>query len=93
MSSTPYKQLIAYLPTMAAVVNSFQSPEVQLVAFKRLIGALDDALNVKPGSEQGKPLRQVASSSSRNGHGSSASDIEITHELVEGESIHSAIGE
>jgi hypothetical protein len=93
MSSTHYKQLISYMPSMAAVVNSFQSPEVQLVAFQRLIGALDDALNIKPNSEPPKLSRSASTPSSRNGHGSGDSDIEITHDLVEGESIHSAIGD
>ena len=91
MSSTHYKQLIAYMPTMAAVVNSFESPEVQLVAFQRLIGAFETALNIKPPVEAPKSSR--TSFASRNGHGSSDSDMEITHDLVEGESIHSAIGD
>lgn len=93
MSSTHYKQLISYMPSMAAVVNSFQSPEVQLEAFQRLIGALEEALNVKQNGEPAKLLRSTASSNGRNGHGSSESDVEITHDLVDGESIHSVIGE
>lgn len=91
MSSTNYKQLISYMPTMAAVVNSFQSPEVQLVAFQRLIGALESALNIKTTPETGKSSRTSFPMNGRNG--SSSSEIEITHDLVEGDSIHSAIGE
>lgn len=93
MSSTHYKQLISYLPTMAAVVNSFQSQEVQLVAFQRLIGALESALNIKPAPESEKNSRPSFQSVSRNGNGSSDSGMEITHDLVEGDSIHSGIGE
>ena len=93
MSSTNYKQLISYMPTMAAVVNSFQSPEVQLIAFQRLIGALEGALNIKPPVESGKSSRPAVTSRNGHGHGSSDSDMEITHDLVEGESIHSAIGD
>ena len=91
MSSTNYKQLISYMPTMAAVVNSFQSPEVQLMAFQRLIGALESALNIKPTSEPGKSSRTSLPGTGRNG--SSSAEIEITHDLVEGDSIHSAIGD
>lgn len=92
MSSTNYKQLISYMPTMAAVVNSFQSPEVQVVVFQRLIGALENALNLKPAAgESDKTSRPSVLGSGRNG--SSVSGMEITHDLVEGDSIHSAIGE
>lgn len=92
MSSTNYKQLISYMPTMAAVVNSFQSPEVQIVVFQRLIGALENALNMKPSAaDSDKSSRPSVLGSGRNG--SSVSGMEITHDLVEGDSIHSAIGE
>lgn len=95
MSSSNYKQLIAYMPTMAAVVNSFQSPEVQLVAFQRLIDALEDALQIRPAGDAARPPRAVNGSAAPRSTSSVSAgpEMEIAHDLVDGDSIHSAIGE
>ena len=73
MSSARYKRLLTNLPSMAAIVNAFQSPEVQVQVYSSLIYALDEA--ERPSSD--------TRSSRRNG------TAEVEHDLVEGDSIHS----
>jgi hypothetical protein len=81
MSPLRYKTLLTYLPGMASVVNAFNSPQVQTAVYDVLMDALDTKLEVEGlgrGAGDRLPLTQVLASSS----------TELTHDLVEGESIH-----
>ena len=78
MSSTRYKRLLTNLPSMAAIVNSFQSSDVQLEVFKTLMDALEGSGGL-PSSEA--RLAQKSSTILTEG--------EVQHDLVEGDSIHS----
>ncbi len=42
MNATRWKLLMAYLPAVASVVNSFENAEVQAKVFDTLLGALDE---------------------------------------------------
>ncbi len=42
MSFSRWRVLTAYLPGISSIVNSFQSPEVQLAVYQSLIKALDE---------------------------------------------------
>jgi hypothetical protein len=85
MSSLRYRRLITNLPSMAAVVNSFQTPEVQRDVFRLLVDAMEDAVagdderDGLAGSSTG--LRRAL----RNGK-----SPEVLADVVEGDSIHSA---
>lgn len=76
MSPLRYKTLLTYLPGMASVVNSFDSPHVQAAVYTTLMEALDTKLNTEGLGRDIASEPLVASSS------------ELTHELIEGESIH-----
>ena len=41
MNAARYKLMLSYLPSMAVIVNSFQSPEVQQAVFASLMEALN----------------------------------------------------
>lgn len=80
MSSQKYRRLLVNLPSMASVVNSFQSPEVQLEVYRLLVAELEEAtaaLGTANGSN-GKPRGK------KNGD----SQVELAHALVDGDSIH-----
>lgn len=79
MSSLRYRRLITNLPSMATVVNSFQTPEVQREVFRLLVDAMEDAV-----AEDEEP-RETRSSrrSTRNGK-----PQEALADLVAGDSIH-----
>lgn len=82
MSSTSYKKLLTNLPSMAAIVNSFQSEQVQIRVYETLIQALENRqsdLSDEPG--QSSTLKKSSSVLLTNG--------DVSHELVEGDSIHS----
>lgn len=94
MSSSRWRVLTAYLPGIASVVNSFQSPEVQLAVYQSLIEALDEkteaeevqaAGKARASSSRSKPMleREVVTSSH---------DSELAYDIVEGESIHALMG-
>lgn len=94
MSSSRWRVLTAYLPGIASVVNSFQSPEVQVAVYQSLIKALDEktdaedaqaAARVRAASTRGKsaPEREVATTSH---------DSELAFDIVDGESIHALMG-
>ena len=86
MSSLHYKTLLANLPSMAAVVNSFNSPDVQKAVFDVLIESFEQRL----ASERANLNGSATSRSPRNGADKPTDDDgELTHELVEGDSIHS----
>ena len=70
-----YKTLLSYLPGMASVVNSFQSEQVQIAVFDRLVAALEERAEFNDPA----PARKK----------SPTSESEVTHDLLEGESIHS----
>ncbi|MEZ5941467.1 MAG: hypothetical protein R3C18_08760 [Planctomycetaceae bacterium] len=78
MSSSRYKRLLTNLPSMAAIVNSFQSSEVQLEVFKTLMDALEGTGGLTSGDTR---LAQKSSTILTEG--------EVQHDLVEGDSIHS----
>jgi hypothetical protein len=73
MSSGQYRRLLTNLPSMASVVNAFQSPDVQLAVYRTLIESLLEAT-----SDEG-------SSSSRVSKGKSRNEMDV----VEGDNIHS----
>lgn len=84
MSPQRYRALLSYLPGMAVVVNSFQSPDVQRQVYDELL----QALNVKLDSEGAGPdAKSAARKPSTNGRHFSE-DSDLAHDLVEGESIH-----
>jgi hypothetical protein len=79
-----YKTLLTYLPGMASVVNAFDSPAVQTSVYEVLMEALDTKLDTEglgrgnTAPDASRPLTQVMA----------ASNGELTHDLVEGDSIH-----
>lgn len=85
MSSQRYRRLLTNLPSMATVVNSFQSPEVQREIYLLLIDALDEA--VTDGDTATLTSRRP-SSGSRKGRSE-----EALADLAEGDSIHSLSAE
>lgn len=100
MNPLRYKLMVSYLPGMAAIVNSFQSPDVQKAVFDSLMEALNAKMEAEStGAGTGALARnRVSSAASKlNGHASiplreSARFVpgdEIAHDLAEGDSIHS----
>ncbi|MBC7821884.1 MAG: hypothetical protein IAG10_33780 [Planctomycetaceae bacterium] len=93
MSASRWRVLTAYLPGIASVVNSFQSPEVQLSVYQSLMKALDAKTEAEEAqavaksrmSSRGKLATDRESAS--NGH-----DGELVYDIVEGESIHAMMG-
>ena len=93
MSTSRWRVLTAYLPGIASVVNSFQSPEVQLAVYQSLMRALDE----KTEAEDALAAAKSKLSSSRGKSNMyrdvvSAQDGELAYDIVEGESIHALIG-
>ena len=93
MSSSRWRVLTAYLPGIASVVNSFQSPEVQLAVYQSLIQALDEktaaedaqaAARAKATTGRGKQIAEREAVNSQ--------DSELAYDIVEGESIHALMG-
>lgn len=82
MSPLRYKTLLTYLPGMASVVNAFDSPDVQNSVYGILMDALDTKLDLeglgRGALEPDRPATIITP----------ASNGELTHELIEGESIH-----
>ena len=93
MSASRWRVLTAYLPGIASVVNSFQSPEVQLSVYQSLMQALDEKTEAEEAqaaaksrsSSRGKLVTDRESVNS--GHGS-----ELAFDIVDGESIHAFMG-
>lgn len=83
MSPQRYRALLSYLPGLAAVVNSFQSPDIQRQVYDDLMLALNGKLESEGA---GAETRSSVRSSSLNG-----SNGEIAHELVDGGSIHTEL--
>jgi hypothetical protein len=87
MTSARYKTLLAYLPGMASVVNSFQSQEVQLAVYNNLM----DALNERETSDGKTPLsniKPVQSQYSARRVSIPSQESMVLHDLVEGANIH-----
>lgn len=84
MSALRYKTLLSYLPGMASVVNTFQSPQVQNAVYEKLMEALEAKLQ----SEGIGPIELVPLARDRKRSLPPADPTEVTHDLVEGESIH-----
>lgn len=82
MNPLRYKTLLTYLPGMASVVNAFDSPQVQTSVYETLMEALNTKLEIeglgRSSVEHRASLAQVVAPGSG----------ELTHELVEGDSIH-----
>ena len=76
MSSGQYRRLLTNLPSMAAVVNTFQSPDVQLAVYRTLIDSLLEATSDES---------SVASSSRVSKSRTRPGELD----LVEGDNIHS----
>ncbi|MCA9028310.1 MAG: hypothetical protein KDA86_24070 [Planctomycetaceae bacterium] len=87
MSSHKYRKLLTNLPSMAAVVNSFQSPEVQLEVYRLLVSELEEA------TSESSPTPSLAMSGVTNSLSGGQSEGELAHQLVDGESIHSISAE
>jgi len=82
MNSTRWKLLMAYLPAIASVVNSFENSDVQLRVYEALLGALDEKSLAENGLAVSQPL------SSEAGVSPSESGVDITS----GSSIHELVG-
>ncbi|MEZ6057036.1 MAG: hypothetical protein R3C01_10060 [Planctomycetaceae bacterium] len=99
MSSARYRRLLTNLPSMAAVVNSFQSADVQLAVYQTLIESLDEATSDDSSRESTVEMssarssaRRAASRSQSNGSSGSRDDSALA-DIVEGDSIHSIAAE
>lgn len=91
MSSQRYKRLLTNLPSLAAVVNAFQSPEVQLSVYRTLLDAMEEAL-AEGDSREGSSHRTLALAAQRPS-GNGKLDPGPLADLVEGDSIHTAAAE
>jgi hypothetical protein len=87
MSPLRYKTLLTYLPGMAGVVNSFESPAVQAAVYAVLMEALDCRLQSE-GVGRGLSVDHPALSTPSVSAGNAG---ELTHDLIEGESIHASL--
>lgn len=90
MNSLRYKTLLSYLPGMASVVNTFESPDVQKSVYETLMKALEsklqqEGLGAEPTPSSSRSARASASAIA-------ATSGEVAHELVEGDSIHGDVG-
>jgi hypothetical protein len=90
MNATRWKLLMAYLPAVASVVNSFENSEVQAKVFDTLLGALDEKTQFESGVIVSKPLPggSVATSSTV----SPVKDSDGGLDIEDGSSIHSLVG-
>jgi hypothetical protein len=87
MSPQRYRALLSYLPGMAVVVNSFQSPEVQRHVYDELIEALNAKLDTEGAGPEGRGTPRKAGTNGKT----ISEDSEIAHDLVEGASIHAEL--
>lgn len=86
MNPLRYKTLLTYLPGMASVVNAFDSPQVQTSVYEVLMEALDTKLEIEGLGRSSVEHR--ASLAASLAHVVAPGSGELTHELVEGDSIH-----
>ncbi len=96
MSSLRYKTLLSYLPGMASVVNTFESPQVQNSVYETLMEALEAKLqsegigapnSLPNGVPKPRDLKRITPPASTRAPGG-----EVAHDLVEGDSIHGDVG-
>lgn len=85
MSNARYKKLLTNLPSMAAVVNAFESEEVQREVFDVLIDALDEATSEELGEARMRPRVKPRDTANGKGNGARHGGAD----LIEGDSIHS----
>ena len=85
-SDLRWKTLVAYLPGMASVVNSFSSTEVQLEVYQLLISALDEKVEAEDGMSVTRSKSATKSKSPEHAHAASKEPMAI--DLAEGDSIH-----
>lgn len=99
MNAARYKLMLSYLPGMAAIVNSFQAPEVQRAVYESLMEALNVRLDAEnPGSGTSVSRQRVAASVPMKAtirpavlsadSGVIGPDDDLAHDLEEGDSIH-----
>ncbi len=93
MSASRWRVLTAYLPGIASVVNSFQSPEVQLAVYQSLMQALDEKTEAEEAHAAAKS-RSASRGKLATDHESvkSGHDSELAYDIVDGESIHAMLG-
>lgn len=91
MGASRWRVLTAYLPGIASVVNSFQSPEVQLAVFQSLMQALDEKTEAEEAQLAAAKSKSRAPRKVERDE-VSGSDSELAFDIVEGESIHSLMG-
>lgn len=94
MSSQRYRRLLTNLPSMASVVNAFESPDVQQEVYHLLVDALDDAVGDEEtgrGSESSGSSTKLEETKATGGRkkGKQSEVDEALADVVEGESIHS----
>lgn len=94
MAPCRYKALLSYLPGMATVVNSFQSPDVQKAVFDELLRALHVRMEQEgvPPSGKRNEVRSVAELRSLVAQVAGGKDEEPELDLVSGDSIHAVGG-
>ncbi len=94
MSSSRWRILTAYLPGIASVVNSFQSPEVQLAVYQSLMTALDEKTDAEDAQAAAKARITSARGKSATGRDvvTGSHDSELAYDIVDGESIHTMMG-
>ena len=100
MNAARYKLMLSYLPGMAAIVNSFQSPEVQQAVYSSLMEALNVRMDAEaPGagmpptprarvSAPKPPPAAVKHAPADTDSGVLDADGDVAHDLEEGDSIH-----
>ena len=93
MSASRWRVLTAYLPGIASVVNSFQSPEVQLAVYQSLMQALDEKTEAEEAQAAAKsrsPSKGKPATDRETVAG--GQDSELAYDIVDGESIHAMMG-
>ena len=100
MNAARYKLMLSYLPGMAAIVNSFQSLEVQQAVYASLMEALNVRMDAEsPGSGATSsqrsrvsapkpPVSAVKLAPADPDSGVLDADGDVAHDLEEGDSIH-----
>ena len=97
MNPQRYKLLMAYLPTVASIVNSFQSQEVQRVVYDNLMEALNARLDAEMEGLGGNPVTRKATVPAPAKTAARAAltpmllnrNDDLEQEIAEGDSIHS----
>lgn len=95
MNPQRYKLLMGYLPTVASIVNSFQSQEVQRCVYDSLMEALNARLDTEIEGTTVTNRKASPASTTKSSNRATAGSIllsrnaDIEQDLVEGDSIHS----